>query len=316
VCADGKCCNTRCDGTCESCALPNTLGTCSPYTRGSDPESECGTARFCSGARTCIIDTQPPGASCTDGDFCASGNCVDGVCCDSKCDGTCEACNLDASPGVCAPYQSGVDPEAECGAGKLCSGKRACVIDTRPDGESCDGNASCASGHCVDGVCCNAACDRSCESCRVADKVGVCTAADFGTDPAGDCGAARFCAAPGVCIAEDRPDGVSCEGDAYCKSGHCVDGLCCDSPCEGTCVSCAVAGAEGVCTAFAAGTDPADECSGEAVCDGISRCVSFETRGNGLCAVKAAPSDGQGRALPYGLFALGLLALVLRRRRR
>jgi MYXO-CTERM domain-containing protein len=314
ICVDGVCCNVSCDGSCESCALPGKLGQCSPYSRGTDPELECGSGQFCSGQRSCVIDTKPPGTSCNDGSTCASGYCVDGVCCDTACDGSCEACNLEATPGLCSAIKAGTDPEAECGVGFLCSGKRSCTIDVRPNGEDCGDDTVCASGHCADGVCCDAACDRSCETCRAPGSVGSCTPYEAGTDPEVECGTARVCAAPGVCVDENRPNGASCEADAFCESGHCADGVCCDSACDGVCVSCVVKGSEGECKAFTAGTDPDNECSGDAVCDGLDRCVSFETRGNGLCAVEPGKTSRGPRNL--ALLGLALGVLLFRRRRK
>jgi MYXO-CTERM domain-containing protein len=122
------------------------------------------------------------------------------------------------------------------------------------------------------------------------------------------------CAAPGVCVDENRPNGASCEADAFCESGHCADGVCCDSACDGACVSCVVKGSEGECKAIAAGTDPDNECSGEAVCDGVDRCVSFETRGNGLCTVEPSKTSRGPRNL--ALLGLALGVLLYRRRRK
>ena len=33
-------------------------------------------------------------------------------------------------------------------------------------------------------------------------------------------------------------DGASCETSEVCESGHCIDGVCCDTPCEGLCMAC------------------------------------------------------------------------------
>ena len=38
---------------------------------------------------------------------CQSGFCVDGVCCNSDCTGTCRACNVQGSPGICALVPGG-----------------------------------------------------------------------------------------------------------------------------------------------------------------------------------------------------------------
>src|SRR5262245_24558190 len=54
------------------------------------------------------------GATCASGDECGSGQCVDGVCCESACNGVCEACNLPTSVGKCAAVAAGEDPAKEC----------------------------------------------------------------------------------------------------------------------------------------------------------------------------------------------------------
>ena len=53
------------------------------------------------------------GKACTTAAECPSGFCTDGVCCESKCDGVCEACNL-AEKGKCLPHAAGTDPDKEC----------------------------------------------------------------------------------------------------------------------------------------------------------------------------------------------------------
>src|SRR5262249_36193554 len=40
-CVDGVCCNSACNGTCESCAVPGSLGTCTAVPDGTDPDGEC-----------------------------------------------------------------------------------------------------------------------------------------------------------------------------------------------------------------------------------------------------------------------------------
>lgn len=63
-CADGVCCESACDGLCESCALPSAAGSCEPIPAGTDPEDECAGALVCDGARSCGDASQnpPPGA--------------------------------------------------------------------------------------------------------------------------------------------------------------------------------------------------------------------------------------------------------------
>ncbi|MGH7271762.1 MAG: hypothetical protein ACREJ3_15125, partial [Polyangiaceae bacterium] len=54
------------------------------------------------------------GAACTSAGQCATGHCVDAVCCESACDGTCESCDIAGSPGHCLPIAANTDPDREC----------------------------------------------------------------------------------------------------------------------------------------------------------------------------------------------------------
>ena len=63
------------------------------------------------------------GAACAVRSQCASGFCVDGVCCASACAGVCQACNLSGSLGTCRAAPAGT----ACGsAGAVCNGAGAC----------------------------------------------------------------------------------------------------------------------------------------------------------------------------------------------
>ena len=49
-------------------------------------------------------------------------NCVDGVCCNEACDGTCFSCNQAHSPGTCLPINGAEDTSAST----TCNGKNIC----------------------------------------------------------------------------------------------------------------------------------------------------------------------------------------------
>ena len=91
-CPAGERCvvNTCCSAPkVNSCGLPCLDETCTetgPFSCGNNPSCEEG---------------RPNGSACTDPAECFSGNCVDGVCCDTPCDGPAEACNLDGREGIC-----------------------------------------------------------------------------------------------------------------------------------------------------------------------------------------------------------------------
>ncbi len=90
-----------------------------------------------------------------------------------------------------------------------------------------------------------------------------------------------------------------------CGARPCVDGFCCDASCDGACRSCAVPGAEGLCTLQADGTDPDDECATQpgsscgttGVCDGAGACALHPTSvtcDDGMACTTGDACDGSG----------------------
>jgi MYXO-CTERM domain-containing protein len=136
--------------------------------------------------------------------------------------------------------------------------------------------SSCASGNCVDGVCCeSASCSGPCKSCNVPGKAGACLLASPGTQVAGSCSGDQACDATGAC---KTAGGKACTSAAACASGFCSDGVCCNSACAGTCVSCKLAGTVGTCSPILIGTDPENDCGKGtppclSTCDGAGACV-------------------------------------------
>ncbi len=77
----------------------------------------------------------PIGAPCTVAAACQTGFCIDGVCCNSSCDGACRSCAAAASVGTCMAVPAGLaDPHgvciatspASCGSNGLCDGGGGC----------------------------------------------------------------------------------------------------------------------------------------------------------------------------------------------
>ena len=70
-------------------------------------------------------------------------------------------------------------------------------------------------------------------------------------------------------------NGASCTGEEACKSGFCVDDVCCDRRCQ-TCESCVESDRRGVCTAIT-GSNDTDSC-GQAtnICLGAARCGQID----------------------------------------
>lgn len=288
-CVDGVCCETISCGTCQACDLPSNPGVCSSVVDGDDPDS-CFGANTCDSLGRC---RQVNGGSCWEDSQCASGFCADGVCCDKACSGGCDVCN--AIPGTCTVRVKGSVGESpscgaylcdgvsgacpgtcqrdvDCGAGYFCATGGLCQ-PRRPGGWACSvtaggncqeaGCRECQDGlTCKDGFCCSSACSGTCETC--AATPGTCTPLRGGDD-ADTCAGANTCDTAGQC---KRKDGQTCSAASQCASGHCVDGVCCNSACTGGCDVCNVTA--GVCTVVAQGASGANPSCGAFVCNGSS----------------------------------------------
>jgi hypothetical protein len=141
---------------------------------------------------------RPLGAVCSANPECASGYCVDGVCCANACVGPCRSCNQPNLNGTCQGYAAATDPEFECAAGTTCNGAGACGPASPPDnkanGTICGAASECASGFCKDGVCCNSACTSACQTC----STGTCKSVTRTADPP-ECGYPMTCNSGGRC---------------------------------------------------------------------------------------------------------------------
>ncbi len=69
------------------------------------------------------------GTACGNPNDCASGFCVDGMCCASACVGLCESCN-GQTPGQCGAIAPGTDPRDECPGSGTCTGEPLCSTGT------------------------------------------------------------------------------------------------------------------------------------------------------------------------------------------
>src|SRR5690606_5871332 len=101
-------CNGTADQTPPTCPTSCTL------------DSQCVDDAHCSFGQ-CIPD-RPAGAPCGRAQECSDGLfCVDGVCCNSACNGTCEACDVPSAVGTCTPIPAMADYDGEC-PGFSCNG--------------------------------------------------------------------------------------------------------------------------------------------------------------------------------------------------
>jgi hypothetical protein len=331
TCVDGVCCDTPCDKPCEACTKvakggSGLDGVCEPVAKGLDPTSECADPEVCDGTVGAGACKSPPGKLCALPSECASGFCVDGVCCESDCSGVCQSCNLPGSVGTCAKIAEGQDPAGECPGAVVCNGTGACG-DLHGDGTACGSGPECQNGHCVDGVCCNSACTGPCVACNIPGLLGTCTNLAAGSDASdAECpGATVACDGAGAC---KQVNGQLCVGGGDCISGACADGVCCTTACGGICQACNLPGSVGTCANIPNGQDPNNDCPGASSCNGAGACLSpngtacgaaaacqsgFCVDGvccdgacGGLCQACSVAKKGQGLEGACGPVALGL----------
>ena len=275
-----------CDGfgTCR----PGLPVACTPFRcRDGACLDTCATAADCASGNGCVAGScgfKMKGASCTVGDECATGFCVDGNCCNVACTGACVSCSSPGRVGTCWPIDEGnEDPRSvckvqdppTCGTNGRCDGKGGCA--TYPDETECTAPACvgpfykpaslCRGGVCVAGaalscfpfMCSGASCFAGCSSNADCASPSVCNN--------GSCGL--------------RPISASCSEDRECATGFCVMDICCTEACGGACRSCSVPGQLGLCSPLPPGSiDPGMRCQPEAastcgmtgVCDGAGAC--------------------------------------------
>jgi len=300
TCSMGQQSGHSCDGF-GHCNPSNTT-SCSPYTcSGSACVSSCADDGNCIASAYCQSSTQTcqpdqgNGSSCTAASQCTSGNCVDGFCCNTVCDGTCDACSAgkkgSGADGVCGAIVAGADPDGECAddgsttckKDGFCDGKHGCEL--YPPGRQC-GATTCAAGtqtgHACNGLgTCNPSTTSPCAPFVCADTT---TCANSCSSDAG-CVGSSYCAADHSCQS-DQGKGATCSAASQCSSGNCVDGFCCDAPCSGVCQACSAAktgGVNGTCKAVSVATDPDGECPDDGppscghdgACDGVGACRKY-----------------------------------------
>ena len=152
-CADGFCCNSACAGTCMSCKVTGSNGTCTSVPSGqtdSFAAVTCVAPNACNGAGGC---KKTNGQTCALGTDCVSGSCADGVCCTTTCTTACMACNLGGTSGTCSNIVAGMpdtNPANACSGLNLCDGAGACKL---APGQPCMLPTDCASNVCAALVC-------------------------------------------------------------------------------------------------------------------------------------------------------------------
>jgi hypothetical protein len=67
---------------------------------------------------------KPIGVGCATNAECATGFCVDSMCCNTACDGQCETCNVSGNEGYCTPQITGDDTTSA----ETCTGAYTCAL--------------------------------------------------------------------------------------------------------------------------------------------------------------------------------------------
>jgi hypothetical protein len=309
------------DGTAGAGGAPGAIGGAG----GSGPDAPDAAADRPSSTMPDMVPAKlTVGAACGSESACASGFCVDGFCCESACQGTCTACAMSKTgrmDGLCRPVSAGTDPDRECmaeptstcGRTGRCNGAGACAL--HPAGTAC-GTSACL-GHTYtptprcDGMgTCETRSDRPCDGGFTCASSTTCrTRCTTSTD----CVRGAFCDTSDNRCKTIRPLGATCSaslGGADCVSGRCVDGVCCENACNGTCMACAqvkTGQANGRCAPVRNGTDPDNECSREdpstcgrdGQCDGAGACRKYP---DGTQCASVCCRRGPGGTKPCAAF--------------
>jgi hypothetical protein len=243
-CVEGVCCNSACNGVCESC-IAGQRGRCDPAPDGTDPKMQCGPAL--------VPDAGVP----TDGGGDDGGPGDGGI---QAPDG-----GLQGSNQQCAGTCNGMRACRFPGSEKPC-GNRWCNTDDQVGAMVCDGQGACGPQltACTDYACADGSCRTRCaahEECQPAKT---------------------WCNASSQCVPK-KADGLGCVTGDECRSGHCAGppgaAVCCNSACD----------APFTCT----------ETPGKCKCPGVSCAAGVP------CQVFYRDSDGDGAGDKFGTLAPG-----------
>ena len=129
--------------------------------------------------------------------------------------------------------------DADCGLCIALGGTPAPTCDVCSSDSECDGETRCAGDP---------------DMCVPAVSGGCCTF--FGcfllTQPGCEAAQGGYRGNGSDCSAPCESNGAPCTTPTDCQSTFCVDGFCCDTPCDGPTESCSLSGHVGICTASTA----------------------------------------------------------------
>jgi hypothetical protein len=308
---------SNCDGK-GACAPPTTMD-CTPYICGPGAckttctaDTDCQAPYTCQGTGTTKnCSKKANGLTCSAGNECLTGNCVDGVCCGSSSCGACQSCSVNGQ-GTCAPLGAGMTDTrcgavgSGCGTTNTCDGAGKCQTSTMMcSAASCSSSglftpASFCSGT---GTTCPVQTPVNCGNYACSTSTGCATSCDP-TSGAG-CASGSICDSTGHCVSGGAI-GQACSASSPCAAGKCIDGVCCNttgSACP-LCQSCNVTGKAGTCTFVGTGNaEPHGMCatSSAAPCGNTGACAADQT-----CAqVSAGTSCGDPASCTGGVQTSG-----------
>ncbi|ADO69149.1 choice-of-anchor A family protein [Stigmatella aurantiaca] len=211
----------NCDVNCASAAAQFMQGTLVSVTATAAPgDTFAGWTGACTGtANPCnfvvtaetvitarfLSPKAPNGGTCSNANDCASGACVDGVCCNTACTGQCTACNVPGKAGTCSPV-----------TGAPRGNRPACASDGSVCGGTCDGTGVSCSYPAASTLCRAASCAGNTEThAAFCTGNGFCPGAT--TTPCNpfvcganaclnhcetfaDCSTGNYCSAQGQCL--------------------------------------------------------------------------------------------------------------------
>jgi hypothetical protein len=271
-CIDGRCCNTGCNGACESCG--NATGVCTPVSSGQDPDNECANDDNCNGSGVCLcLDGEPNGSETgvdCGGPVCPAcgGNCNDGILNNGETDLDCGGPNCGAK---------------KCANGKNCGGGADCTSTVCFNGKCCGPTNPCTGGKNCGTILDNCGQNIPCPGppCLLPDTCigNICTCQDNGQACAGkncgnvtnNCGAQVSCGTcAGTCTAGicKKNNGTACGVGSECLSNFCIKNVCCGQDCSGQCQECSAA--SGFASCGAPGFD--NSCPGNHYCVSPGQC--------------------------------------------
>jgi hypothetical protein len=205
------------------------------------------------------------GGACTSAAQCASGHCVDSVCCDTSCGGgaptDCLACSVAAgaaSDGVCAPRAAasdcGSNAVSECDGPDQCDASGACLSNAKPAGTTCGSGAV-----------------SECDGPDQCDGAGSClpnpkpAGAACGSGASSECNDPDQCDGAGSCLPNLKPAGTACGDQGVpCLLDDACDGV-------GSCTDNGAKPAGTLCRPAAGDCDVAE------LCDGVSGACPADT---------------------------------------